>query len=205
MMKGLWGTKIGMTQIFSDNKVVPVTVVDVSDWFVLQIKTVESDGYSALQVGRVRKRYADQALTPEWLKKPKKYFGFIKEVKCEGELAVDMIGKPVDFNVVVTDGDFVDITGTSKGCGFAGVVRRHGFRGPPASHGHTMGKRPGSMSFMRSRGRVIKGKRLPGHMGNVQHTIKNLKVVSSKQDLRLVLVKGAVPGKSGSLVFLRKV
>jgi large subunit ribosomal protein L3 len=204
MIRGLWGKKIGMTQVFSGSDMVPVTVIDVAQWLVTQIKTKERDGYDAVQVGRVKDKFADKSFAPEWIQKPKEYFSFLREVKFQDGAKDLVVGSPIDFHTNVAVGELVDVFGTTKGCGFAGVVRRHGFNGPPASHGSTMGKRTGSLSFMRSRGRVIKGKRMPGHLGNVQRTVQNLEVIRIESDARAVLVKGSIPGKSGSLVFIQK-
>lgn len=205
-MTGLWGKKIGMTQVFADNKAVPVTVIDVSNWYITNSKTVERDGYNAVQIGCVRPRYQDQELDSDWLKQLKKHFTFVREIKLDknpSEMALE-IGKPAGFLAILQQGDKVDVLGTSKGRGFAGAVKRHGFSGAPASHGAKMGRRPGSLSWMRSQGRVPKGKRLPGHLGNAQKVIRNLEIVTVRPDDNVVLVKGSVPGKTGSLVFLRK-
>ena len=205
MVAGVWGKKIGMTQVFEKNKVVPVTVIDVSYWVVTQVKTEEQDGYLAVQVGRIKDRYAKEEFSADWLKKQNKYFTFIREVKVKKDQEVSFtIGQKVDFHLLLAIGDLVDVTGVTKGAGFAGAVRRHGFTGGRGSHGSTLGKRPGSLSFMRSQGRVIKGKRLPGHMGTDTCMIKNLEVVKVYPEENLVLIKGAVPGKSGSLVFIRR-
>jgi len=204
MIKGLWGKKVGMTQVFSGNTVVPVTVIDVAQWFVTNVKTKERDGYDAIQVGRIKDRFAGKSFVADWVKQPNVYFSFIREVKLnEGENTYT-VGDVVDFHTNVAIGETVDVFGRTKGCGFAGVVRRHDFNGPPASHGSTMGKRTGSLSFMRSRGRVIKGKRMPGHFGNVNQVMRGLEVVRIESDARMVLVKGSIPGKAGSLVFIRK-
>lgn len=206
-MTGLWGKKIGMTQVFAENKVVPVTVINIADWYITNSKTAERDGYNAIQMGCVRSKYREQEFTQDWLKNLKKYFNFVREVKLNkhpDEMGVE-VGKPADFATALKTGDKVDAFGKSIGRGFAGVVKRHGFAGSPASHGARMGNRPGSMSWMRSQGRVVPGKRLPGHLGNVQKVIRNLEVVTIKPEDNIILIKGSVPGKSGSLIFLRKV
>lgn len=204
MITGLWGKKIGMTQIFSEQGVVPVTAIDVAQWMVTRVKTKDQDGYDAVQIGRVKDKYAREQFSIDWTKKPNQYFSFIKEIHLNQPAADIVVGNPADFHALLNVGDKVDVSGKTKGCGFAGVVRRHNFNGPPATHGSTMGKRTGSLSFMRSRGRVIKGKRMPGHLGNEQHMVKNLEVMRIEAEAKIVLVKGAVPGKSGSLVFVRK-
>lgn len=205
MVSGLWGKKIGMTQLFSEkNAVVPVTVIDVGGWFVTNVRTVERDGYVAVQVGFVKDRYANDSFSVDWIKKPKKYFRSVREIRVAQEGDLPKVGTPFDFASIVESGTVVDVFGTTKGCGFAGVLRRHNFSGPPSSHGHTMGKRTGSIGCNATQGKVVKGKKMPGQMGNVKRVTRNLKVIKVEQDAKVVLVKGSVPGKSGSLVFIRK-
>jgi large subunit ribosomal protein L3 len=205
MITGVWGKKIGMTQVFFDDKVVPVTVIDLAYWVVTNIKTVERDGYSALQVGHIRPRYAQKKFSFSWLQKPKKHFVFLREIKTSASGDSWKIGSPVSCDLVLTNGISVDVTGITRGHGFAGVVKRHGFTGGPASHGAKMGKAPGAASHLRACGKVIKGKRYPGHLGAKQQTTKKLKVVQVHCDKNIVLVNGAVPGKTGSLVYIKKV
>ncbi len=217
MVNGLWGKKVGMTQVFSEeDAVIPVTVIDISDWYVTQIKTLKTDGYNALQLGRVRKKYASQEFSADWLRKPKTYFSECREVlyspeavkeAAEGEEAPEGInvGQSVDKIVSLSTGDVVDVFGISKGLGFQGVVRRHGFSGGPASHGSTFGRLPGSLGNQTACGRVSKGKKMPGHRGGNRVAMKNVEVIDIEPEARVVLVKGSVPGKAGSLVFLRKV
>jgi large subunit ribosomal protein L3 len=207
MNAGIWGKKVGMTQVFSTetNKVVPVTAIDVSNWFVSDIKTQERDGYDAIQVARTRKRYNNQPFSSDWLKDKKKYFGHVKEIKQNNAVENVTIGDVVDFETILEAGKAVDAFGLTIGRGFQGVMKRHGFAGGRASHGSMFKRRPGSLSFMRTRGRVVKGKKLPGHMGNERTVMRNLEVVRLEPEARVVLVKGSIPGKSGSLVFLRKV
>ncbi len=205
MIQGIWGLKVGMTQVFADDStVVPVTVVDTSGWFVTQIKTEAVDGYNAIQVGCLRKRYQGQPFAAEWLKKIKTYFLFVREISVT-TLSDDMtVGSLVDLGAILSKDDSVDATGVTKGCGFAGAVRRWGFAGGPKSHGSTFSKRPGSMGNMRATGKVIKGKRLPGHMGNKQRTVQKLQVVQVRPEENIVLIKGSMAGKPGSLIFLSK-
>jgi len=203
MVKGFWGKKIGMTQVFSGDKAVSVTAIDVSRWFVTDIKTEERDGYHAVQVGRVRKRYEQSKFSPDWLKKKKAYFQTVKEVRCIEPVKEVEIGKEATFYEGFQEGNSVDVRGVSKGCGFAGVVRRHNFSGGPKTHGSTMGRRTGSIGFMCACGKVIKGKKMPGHMGVDQCVVENLEVIRVSKDKKIVLVKGAVPGKSGSPLFVR--
>lgn len=204
MVTGLWGKKIGMTQLFANGKVVPATVIDLADWVITQIKVQSKDGYEAVQLGHIRKPYSDKTFSIDWLKESNKYFSAMREVRLKDGINNMAVGLKLTCDVFVTIGDNVDVSGFTKGCGFAGVVRRHGFTGAKASHGSTMGKAPGSLSFMRAKGKVIKGKRLPGHMGVLKRTMKNLEVVRIEQSDNLLVVRGSVPGKAGSMVFVRK-
>lgn len=204
MVNGLWGKKIGMTQVFSDeNKIIPVTVIDLADWFVTQIKTAARDGYNAIQIGCVRKRYSGQEFSAEWLKKQHKFFGDFREIRLTDEPQA-AVGQAIDGNMILASGDHVDVFGTSIGRGFQGGVKRHGFAGGPASHGSKLGRAPGSLSGWRSQGRVMKNKRMPGHMGVERCVMKNLKVIKIEPQANVVLVKGSIPGKTGSLVFVQK-
>jgi len=205
MVKGLWGKKIGMTQIFENDRVIPVTAIDVSGWVVTNIRTQERDGYTAVQVGKVKNNHSDKKFMVDWLKRPKKYFSSLREIKANEKVQDVTVGQLATFYTELSIGDKVDIVGTSIGRGFAGVVKRYNFGGPPASHGATMGKRPGSIGSLASQGKVFKGKKMPGQMGNKRCMIRNLVVVKIKKDDKLLLVKGAIPGKVGSLVFVNKV
>jgi len=204
MSKGLWGKKIGMTQVFENDKAIPVTAIDVSNWVVTNIRTKERDGYAAIQVGCVKKRHSDKTFSQDWIKKPKEYFSFVREIRLNDDAQDISIGQSANFFMGLEIGDKVDVTGRTIGKGFAGVVKRHNFGGPPASHGSTMGNKPGSIGSFTSQGKVIKGKKMPGHYGDKQRMIRNLEVVKKLEDDQLLLVKGAIPGKSGSLVFIRK-
>ncbi len=204
MVSGIWGKKIGMTQLFSGDKVVPVTAIDVGNWVVTGIKTKERDGYSAIQVGCPRKRYANQKAVASWMKKPQQYFSIIREIRVDALPENLAIGQSADFNSQLKEGEQINIFGTSKGKGFAGVVKRWDFAGAPASHGATMGKSTGSIGFMRATGKVLKGKKMPGHMGAERLAVKNLDIVKIASDAPVIFVKGAVPGHAGSLVFIQR-
>lgn len=203
-MKGIWGKKIGMTQIFSEKKVTPVTVIDVSSWRVISVKTEENSGYNAVQMGLLRDAYLSEPFSVDWLKNLKDYFCLLREVKISSLDNLPKIGDPIDFSKILTQNEKVDIVGTSIGRGFQGVVKRHGFHGGRASHGDKLGRKPGSLSCFRRQGRVRKGKLMPGHMGVERCTIKNSKVIGLEPEKNMILIKGAVPGKTGSLVFVRK-
>ncbi len=205
MVTGIWGRKIGMTQIFAGDLVVPVTAIDLSGWRITGFCYADRDGYDAVQIGHVRKRYKDSAFSQTWTKKLKQYFDMIREVKLTQPLENVKVGNQIDISQLLQEGHKVDVFGVTKGAGFAGVVRRYNFAGAPGSHGSTMGKRPGSIGSIAACGKVIKGKKLPGHMGAVKRAMKNLKIIKSEPKAQVVFVKGSVPGKSGSFVFIRKV
>lgn len=205
MVTGVWGRKIGMTQIFTQDKVVPVTAIDLSRWCVTNIKYVARDGYDAVQVGNVKKRYKNESFSQNWIKNPKQYFSVLREIPSNQPLENIKIGDQIDINVLLNEGEKVDVYGITKGAGFAGVVRRHRFNGPPGSHGATMGNRTGSIGALRRSGFVIKGKKMPGHMGVNRRVMRNLSVIRMEQEAQVVFVKGSIPGKSGSIVFVRKV
>ena len=204
MVKGLWGKKVGMTQLFVGNDVVPVTVINVSGWFVLQVKTEDKDGYNAVQVGCLRKKYESEGFKKEYLKQKKKYFLYVREVALENVDESLEIGKSISAEGILEKDQHVDVVGTSKGAGFAGVMRRHDFAGGPKSHGSSFKRAPGSLGNLCANGKVAKGKEMPGHMGVDRVTTQNLKVVDVDQEKHIVLVKGSVAGKSGSFVFMRK-
>jgi len=204
MVAGLWGKKIGMTQLFQKDKVVPVTVINTANWYITQVKKEDKDGYNAVQVGFLRQKYSDKKFDENWLKNTKRYFSDVREIKLAATKEDLVAGKPADFSSVLAEGNSVDVFGHTKGCGFAGTVKRHGFKGGANSHGDKTGRRPGSMSFMRSQGRVIKGKRLPGHMGTNRIAAKNLEIIKIDSASNIIAVKGSVPGKTGSLLFISK-
>ena len=189
-----------MTQVFDKDKVVPVTAIDISGWLVTNVKTEENDGYSAIQVGCLKNKFKESEFKKEWLKKPTGYFSVLREIKTDP--ASLEIGSTVSFAKDVEPGSMVSVRSKSKGCGFSGAVKRHNFSGGRGSHGDTTGRRTGSIGFMTACGKVIKGKRMPGRMGGKQVTVKGLKLVDFKDNL--ILLKGAVPGKQGSLVYIQK-
>lgn len=204
MIKGLWGKKVGMTQLFIENNVVPVTVINVSGWFLLQVKTEKIDGYDAIQIGCLRKKYAQDGYKEEFLKNKKKYFLYVREVALDAADDSLKVGQSVSIKDVLEKDQRVDVVGISKGAGFAGVMRRHNFSGGPKSHGSSFKRAPGSLGNLCANGKVAKGKDMPGHMGVDRVTTKNLKIVELDQEKHIVLVKGSVAGKPGSFVFMRK-
>jgi large subunit ribosomal protein L3 len=203
MTKGILGRKLGMTQVFAENgDVIPVTVVEAAPNVVLQKKTVEGDGYEAIQIGfddkketranKPAKGHAAKADTT-----PKR---FVKELR-----GVDIAGYEVGQEVKVdifSEGDIVDVTGISKGKGFQGVIKRHGQSRGPMAHGSRYHRRPGSMGAVDPM-RVFKGKALPGRMGGDRITVQNLEVVRVDTDRNLLLIKGNVPGAKRSYVTIK--
>ncbi|NDD54990.1 50S ribosomal protein L3 [bacterium] len=205
MLNSVIGTKVGMTQLFDENgNVVPVTVVDINNLFVTQIKSTEKEGYNALQLGLVRNRFKAEAFSPLWLKAKSDYFLRLKEVAAStsGEFAV---GQAVTAeHIALNAGDFIAVTGTSKGLGFQGVVKRWGFGGGPKTHGSKFHRRPGSSGHLRRQGEIIKGKRFPGHAGDQQLTVRGLKVIRIDKETGHLFIKGAIPGKKDSFVTIKK-
>ena len=198
------GKKLGMTQIYDEsNKLVAVTVIEVGPCPVLQLKTQESDGYNAVQIGfgPQKEQRVSQALIGHCKKagvEPVKTIREFRTNKSGGYQLGQVIG--VDN---LTEGQYVDVIATTKGRGFQGVVKRHGFSGQHDSHGSMMHRRPGSIGNRQWPGEVYKGKPMPGNMGNDRRTMQNLVVVKIIKDKNVVLVSGSVPGNNGSLVVVR--
>ena len=204
MKKGLIGKKVGMTQIFDEaGKVIPVTAIEAGPCVVAQVKTEETDGYTAIQLGfgDVKESKLNRPEKGHFSKvnvTPKKHLrefrvDSVGEVKVGDELKAD----------VFAEGDKIDIQGTSKGKGFQGVIKRHGQSRGPMGHGSMYHRRPGSMGPTSTPGRVFKGKKLPGHMGVQTVTIQNLEVVKVDLDKNVILVKGSVPGAKGAILKLK--
>ena len=202
-MKGILGRKKGMTEVFTtDGKLIPVTVIEVEDNVVSQVKTKENDGYEAIQLATVEKKES-RSNKPETghLKKanttPKR---FLKEIR-----GVDVSNYQLGMEIkadIFENGEMVDVTGTSKGKGFQGVIKRHNQSRGPMSHGSQYHRGVGSMGTMLPM-RVLPGKKLPGHMGHVQVTIQNLEVIKVDLENNVILIKGSVPGPKNSLVLVR--
>jgi len=203
MKKAILGKKIGMTQIFEENKMIPVTVIEAGPCVVVQKKTVETDGYDSIQVGFEDAK--EKALTkPEkghFAKANVPYKKHLKEFRLEDISAVN-VGDEINADAFA-DGEKVDISGISKGKGFQGVIKRWNQSRGPMAHGSGYHRRPGSMGACSDPSRVMKGKHLPGHMGVEKVTIQNLEVVKVITEKNLILVKGAVPGNKGGLVVLK--
>ncbi len=209
MIEGLIGKKIGMTQIFDkDGKVIPVTAIKLGPCVVVQKRTVEKDGYEAVQVGFLEENKKVKKVTKPMMGHFKKAgvapVKILKEFKPLVSLNDIKLGEKITFDKIFQINEKVDVTGRSKGKGFQGVMKRHGFHGGRATHGSMFHRAPGSIGASAYPSRVIKGKRMPGHMGDEKVTVKNLEVVGMYPDRNVVLLKGAVPGYSGSYVFVRK-
>ncbi|MCC5890954.1 MAG: 50S ribosomal protein L3 [Alkalibacterium sp.] len=204
MTKGILGKKVGMTQIFSETgELVPVTVVEVKPNVVLQVKTMETDGYNAVQLGIEDKREVlsnkpAQGHVKKANTAPKR---FIREFR-DAELGDVEVGNEVLVDTFA-EGDIVDVTGTSKGKGFQGVIKRHGQSRGPETHGSRYHRRPGSMGMATHPGRVFKGKKLAGRMGGDQVTVQNLEIVRVDTDRNVLLIRGNVPGSKKSLVQIK--
>lgn len=205
MEKGIIGRKIGMTQLFAENgSVVPVTVVEVGPCVVCQKKTVENDGYDAVQLGfdDVREKLVTKPRKGHFDKAQVAYKRILREFKLDNSAELN-IGDIIKADVFA-NGDVVDVTGISKGKGYQGTVKRLGFHRQPTSHG-TSGyhRHQGSMGANSDPSRVMKGKGMPGHMGSVQVTVQNLNVVKVDAENNLIAVKGAVPGPNGGLLVIK--
>lgn len=204
MVKAILGTKLGMTQIFDEiGRAIPVTVVKAGPCVVVQKKTIETDGYNAIQVG------FGEAKEQE-LNKPEKGHlskAEVKPVKYLREFRVDdpeayQIGQELKVADIFADGDFVDVSGTSKGKGFAGTIKRHNFARGPMSHGSKNHRRP-SAAGPKGPARIFKGKKMPGRMGGESVTVQRLQIVKVDGERDLLLVKGAIPGARKSLVTIK--
>ena len=202
-MKGILGRKKGMTQVFTKSgKLIPVTVIEVEPNVVTQIKTKENDGYEAVQLGfeNIKEKNATKAIIGHAKKAnttPKRFFREIRGV----DVANYNVGDEISVDSF-TEGEVVDVTGTTKGHGFEGVITRHGQSRGPMGHGSHYHRKPGSMGTMRPM-RVFKAKKLPGHMGVLTVTIQNLEVVKVDKENNCILIKGNVPGAKEGLVFIK--
>ena len=203
MIKGILGRKGDMTQVFTESgKLIPVTIVEVEPNIVTQIKTKENDGYEAIQLGFDTKREklatkASVGITNKAKTTPKRFFREIRGVDVENYT----LGQEIKVDIF-TEGEVVDVTGTSKGKGFQGVIKRHNQQRGPMGHGSHYHRGPGSMGTMRPM-RVFKGKKLPGHMGVNTVTIQNLEIIAVDTENNVILVKGNIPGPKKGLVIIK--
>ena len=205
MSRGILGKKLGMTGVFtSQGRYVPATVIEAGPCVITQIKTRETDGYDALQVGFGGKKASrvNKPMQGHFKKSGDQCFRFVKEFSVEN---------PAEYNVgqqltveMFKVGERVDVVGTSKGRGFSGVIKRHGFHRGPMTHGSRNIRRPGSVGCSAWPARIIKGKKMPGQYGNDRMTIRNLEIIDIRSDDNLILLKGAVPGSDSGLVSVNK-
>lgn len=206
---GLLGRKLGMTQIFTaEGNAVPVTAIQIGPCHVLNVKTVEKDGYQAVQLGfePAKPQRFTKAELGVFKNAEAGAFKHVKEVRCDiAGLGWGEVGKVLVAQDVFTEGNFVDICGTSLGKSFAGVFKRWGMRGQPSTRGtHEVRRHVGSIGNRKTPGRVFKNKKLPGHMGDERVTIQNLKVIGVRPEENVILVKGGVPGMTGGVVIVTK-
>ena len=205
MKKAILATKVGMTQIFNEDGVLtPVTVLQAGPCVVTQVKTVENDGYSAVQVGFVDKRekLVNKPMKGQFDKAGVSYKRFVREFRLEDAESYE-VAQEIKADIFAA-GEKVDATAISKGKGFQGAIKRHGQSRGPMAHGSKYHRHAGSNGSATTPGRVFKGKKMPGHMGAVRITVQNLEVVRVDAEQNLILVKGAVPGPKKSLVMIKE-
>ena len=204
MINAIYGKKVGMTQVWTeDDRVIAVTVIQAEPNTVCQVKTTDTDGYEAVQLGfgAIKEKKVNRPMAGHFAKQGVAPTRYLREVRVENASEY----KPGDQQTVAAFADVkkVDVTGTSQGKGFQGVIRRHGFGGGPGGHGSRFHRAPGSIGMCATPSRVLRGMRMAGHMGCDTVTVKNLEVVRVDEDQNLILVKGAVPGGKNALVRVR--
>lgn len=204
MALGIMARKIGMTQVFVDDRAVGATVIEAEPCTVIQVKTEDTDGYDALQLGyqRVEERKVAKPLLKHFEKASVEPHRHLFEVRVR-DPSTHKVGDAVGVGIF-TEGEKIDVTGMSRGLGFQGVVKRWDFAGGPRSHGSCFHRRPGSVGCCVEPGRILKGKKLPGHTGNRQATVRGLQVLRVDPERNLLVVKGGIPGSRGGLLHLRK-
>ena len=205
MVKEIYGKKIGMTQIFTEDGIaIPVTAIEAKPCTVVAKKTADKEGYNAIVVsfGEIKEKNANKPLKGVFAKAGVEVQKYLREIKVENVDEYE-IGSKITVDTFTTE-DTVDVQGMSKGKGFQGNIKRHGQHRGPMAHGSMYHRRPGSMGATSTPGRVFKGKKLPGHMGSETSTILNLDVVKVDTDKNVILVKGSIPGAKGAIVKVRK-
>ena len=204
-MNALLGRKLGMTRVFdADGRQVPVTVIEAGPCVVVQRKTIERDGYSAVQIGFTERREHGlrKADAGRFKKAGTRPFRHLAEVRVPAD---DPVAPGQELTVALfAAGGYVDVTGVTKGRGFQGVMKRYRMAGQPTTHGHMMHRRPGAIGMREEPGRILKNKRLPGHSGHVKVTTQNLRIVAVRPEDHALLIEGAVPGPVGEIVQVRK-
>ena len=203
MTKFIIGKKSGMTQLFDENgNVIPATVIEVEPMYVLQNKTVENDGYKAVKVGTgtVREKLVNKPDKGQFKKADVEVKRYIREFEADEEYS---LGQEIKVSDMFNVGDHVDVSGVSKGKGYAGNIKRHGQKGGPSGHGSMYHRRVGSMGANSTPARVLPGKKMPGHMGAVNCTVQNLSVVMVDGERGILVLRGAIPGPKGGLVTVK--
>lgn len=208
MSVGMLGIKCGMTRIFTEDGVsTPVTVIAFDNNRVSQLKTIEKDGYRAIQVtaGKKKASHVNKAAMGHYAKASVEAGAMVLEFRLgDQELKEIKAGDLIGVDDFFTEGQFVDVSGITKGKGFAGCVKRHGFKMQDATHGNSLSHRaPGSIGQCQTPGRVFKGKKMSGHMGNVKRTVQNQRIVRIDKDKNVILVKGAIPGAPGGHIMIK--
>jgi large subunit ribosomal protein L3 len=204
MNKGIIGKKLGMTQVFAeDGAAVGVTAIEVEPSVVVQVKTKEKDGYDAIQIGygRVKQKNVTKPLQGHFNKANKGFFRIVKELP--GEAGKYEAGQEIASDIF-QGGDYVDVVGISKGKGFQGVIKRHGFHGGRATHGSMFHRAPGSIGASADPARVFKGTKMGGHMGAVRKTVQNIQIWQVRPDRNLLLLKGSIPGSKNGYVIIKQ-
>ena len=199
---GILGKKIGMTRVYSElGEAIPVTVIEAGPCKVLQVKTEASDGYSAIQIGFAEKKESrvSKPMAGHFKKSGSQNFYFVREFRVV-DASLYEVGQEISLDTVVKVGDKVDVQGTSKGRGFQGVIKRHGFSGGGSGHGSMFHRAPGSIGCSAYPSRVIKGKKMPGRMGNDSVLRKNVVIVDIRTEENVVLLKGPLPGSKNGLL-----
>ena len=202
MLRGFLGKKIGMTQLFAENgSVVPVTLIEAGPCVVTQVKTKDSDGYEAVQLGFGDVKRSNKPMQGHF--RPSRASRYLREVKADDPTEFS-VGQTLSLDIF-TEGEKVDVIGRSKGRGFAGTMKRHGFGGGPRTHGQSdRARAPGSIGGGTTPGKVFKGLKMAGHMGNRRITVKGLEIVKVDTDRNILAVKGGIPGAPNSLVQIRR-
>ena len=204
MKKAILGTKLGMTQIFNENgKVIPVTVVEAGPCSVLQLKNVESDGYNAVKVGfqNLREKLVNKQMKGQFAKAGSPLKRFVREFRME-DISKFTVGAEITADIFAA-GEKVDVSGVTKGKGFAGVIKKWNFSRGPETHGSKFHRAVGSMGASSSPSKTFKNKKMPGHMGFVNRTILNLEIVRVMPEKNIILIKGGIPGPNKGLVVIR--
>jgi large subunit ribosomal protein L3 len=207
MCSGIIGKKLGMSGVFSpEGEYIPVTVVQAGPCVVTQVKSEATDGYNALQLGFGEKKSSrvNKPIKGHLKKSGDKFFGTMREFRMEENPEKFSTGQTITLEIFKV-GEKVNVTGTTKGRGFSGVIKRHGFHGGKNTHGCKSHRVPGSVGTSAWPSRILKGKKMPGHHGNSKKTIRNLKIVDIRTEDNIIMLKGALPGPRSGLVFIKKI